>query len=60
MRYKSTRSSREAISASQAILEGLAPDGGLFVPEEIPSLPCSLEQLAAMNYREIAFEIRKL
>ena len=60
MRYKSTRSSREAISASQAILEGLAPDGGLFVPEEIPSLPCSLEQLAAMNYREIAFEIMKL
>lgn len=60
MRYRSTRSNREAVSASQAILEGLSPDGGLFVPETIPSLPCTPEQLADMDYQETAFEIMKL
>ena len=34
--YKSTRGGGEAVLASQAILKGLADDGGLFVPNEIP------------------------
>ena len=36
IRYRSTRSNKEAVSASQAILQGLSEDGGLFVPERIP------------------------
>ncbi len=36
--YKSTRNSELKISASEAILKGLAPDGGLFVPEKLPVL----------------------
>ena len=55
IRYKSTRSDAESISASQAILQGLAPDGGLYVPCSIPSLDIELSQLAEMDYKEIAF-----
>ena len=40
MRFISTRSKDgESFSASEAILKGLAPDGGLFIPESIPSIP---------------------
>lgn len=38
MRYHSTRNSKLSQSAAQVILQGLAPDGGLFVPDEIPKL----------------------
>lgn len=46
--------------ASQAILQGLALDGGLFVPERIPALDVSFKELSAMSYQEIAFEVMKL
>ena len=46
--------------ASQAILKGLAPDGGLFVPESIPSFDKSLEELSKMSYKEVAYEVMKL
>ena len=36
--YKSTRNSNLKVTASEAILKGLAPDGGLFVPSELPKL----------------------
>ena len=36
--YKSTRSADKTVTASYAILKGLAEDGGLFVPESIPEL----------------------
>lgn len=39
MRYVSTRGQSEVSSFTDAMLAGLAPDGGLFVPEETPSLP---------------------
>ena len=58
--YKSTRSSSEPITASKAILKGLAEDGGLFVPEKIPALDKSLEELAEMSYAEVAYEVMKL
>lgn len=58
--YKSTRSEKKFVTASEAILKGLAEDGGLFVPTEIPKLDISIETLAKMNYREIAFEVMKL
>jgi len=55
--YHSTRSKEIRVTASQAILQGLAPDGGLFVPESVPQLDKPLEELAEMNYRELAYEI---
>jgi threonine synthase len=58
--YKSTRDGKETITASQAILKGLADDGGLFVPERIPALDKSFDELSQMNYAEVAYEVMKL
>lgn len=58
--YKSTRSDSTPVTASQAILKGLAEDGGLFVPMEIPALDVSLEKLSKMTYQEVAYEVMKL
>lgn len=58
--YKSTRDDSKRVTASQAILQGLSSDGGLFVPEMIPVLQKSMEELSAMDYRETAYEVLKL
>lgn len=58
--YASTRDAQEMVTASQAILRGLANDGGLFVPTEIPKLNVPMEQLAKMSYQETAYEVMKL
>ena len=58
--YKSTRSDSAPVPASRAILMGLAQDGGLFVPTEIPALDKSLSELAQMDYRGVAYEVMKL
>lgn len=57
--YKSTRSEQK-VTASQAILKGLADDGGLFVPEQVPVLDVDVSQLVQMNYKEVAYEVMKL
>ena len=57
--YKSTRNSNETAKASEAILKGLAENGGLFVPDHIPALDVSLSDLAAMNYQQVAYEVMK-
>ena len=57
--YKSTRNSEKTVTASQAILKGLAEDGGLFVPVSIPKLPVSLGELKNMNYQETAYAVMK-
>ncbi len=57
--YRSTRSNAVA-SASQAILKGLSEDGGLFVPEKIPALDKTLQELSTMTYQEVAYEVMKL
>ncbi len=58
--YKSTRSNCQPVTASQAILKGLADDGGLFVPEFIPELTKPLAELSKMSYQEVAYEVMKL
>ncbi|PXV95400.1 threonine synthase [Lachnotalea glycerini] len=58
--YKSTRSESKTVTASQAILKGLAEDGGLFVPTSIPQLDKSIVELSKMTYQELAFEVMKL
>jgi threonine synthase len=58
--YSSTRNASEKFTASQAILKGLADDGGLFVPDSIPPLDIPMEKLAKMSYQETAYEVMKL
>lgn len=58
--YKSTRSDSTPVTASCAILKGLADDGGLYVPMEIPTLDVSLKELSKMTYQEAAYEVMKL
>ncbi len=58
--YKSTRSDSAPVTASRAILMGLAEDGGLFVPTEFPVLDKSLSELAKMDYQGVAYEVMKL
>ncbi len=57
--YKSTRSEGKTVTASQAILQGLAEDGGLYVPTSIPKLDKSLDEIAGMSYQETAYEVMK-
>ena len=58
--YKSTRNSNVKVKASEAILKGLADDGGLFVPDSIPAFDVSLDRLKGMSYQEVAYEVMKL
>ena len=58
--YRSTRDDSVKVTASQAILKGLAADGGLYVPEQIPALDKSFEELSKMSYQEVAYEVMKL
>ena len=61
MKYISTREGRTPITASQAIIRGLAPDGGLYVPCEIPQIDTAfLERLRTMDYRGRAVAVLSL
>ena len=57
--YRSTRNADNKVSASQAVLKGLAEDGGLYVPERLPKLEISLETLADLSYQETAYTVMK-
>ena len=55
MLYHSTRSGAHPVDSAQAVLEGLAPDGGLFVPEELPYV--NVEACLQENTMEMACRI---
>lgn len=55
--YKSTRNADKTVTASEAILKGLADDGGLFVPMSIPTLDVPMDTLKEMSYQEVAYEV---
>lgn len=58
MKYISTRGRSPAQSFSEILLGGLAPDGGLYLPETYPQFDDSdLSRMRGMNYRDLAFEI---
>lgn len=59
LQYRSTRNPSITATASQAVLKGLAEDGGLFVPEKIPALPVPLCELKGMSYQETAYIVMK-
>lgn len=58
VRYRSTRSDT-CVSASEAVLQGLSADGGLFVPTYIPKLRKPLEELSKLSYQELAYEVMR-
>ena len=57
--YGSTRGAGGKVTSSQAILKGLADDGGLFVPDRIPALPVKLGELSGLSYQETAYAVMK-
>ena len=61
IRYYSTRNKNEAVSFAAAALRGLAPDGGLYVPEEVPQYSSAVKSsLGTMAFTDIAFETIRL
>ena len=60
VQYRSSRGGGEQVSASQAIIKGLAADGGLFVPDHFPKLEKTPEECADLGYKELAYEVMKL
>ncbi|GAM89278.1 hypothetical protein ANO11243_073150 [Dothideomycetidae sp. 11243] len=60
-RYLSTRGGSYNFSFEDAVLKGLASDGGLFIPEEIPALPEHwLRKWRRLSFPELAFQIFSL
>lgn len=57
--FKSTRNAGNVVTASQAVLKGLAEDGGLYVPESLPKLDVPLDALGDMGYHETAYAVMK-
>ena len=60
MRYVSTRGGTAPMSFSQAVLTGLAPDGGLLVPERFPNVADRIEAWRDLSYVELAQAIFQL
>lgn len=58
--YQSTRGHGEPVSASYAIVHGIAEDGGLFIPDHMPVMDKPLEELLDLDYRGLAYEVMKL
>lgn len=55
--YNSTRGGDQDVTASRAILAGLASDGGLYMPDHIPALDLSFDQIRDLAYADLAYEI---
>lgn len=60
MKYRSTRGGVGDVTSKEAILRGIAEDGGLFVPERIPAIDMPLSDLTGLSYRELALYILKM
>ena len=61
MKYFSTRGEAQHVSAREAVVRGLAEDGGLYYPEEIPRFKDdTLKKLRKKSIQEIGFEIAKV
>lgn len=57
--YKSTRGSKNIKTAAQAVIQGIAEDKGLYVPDSIPALPKKISEFAGKPYKDVAREIIK-
>lgn len=60
MKYISTRGNAPTLSFEEAMLTGLARDGGLYVPETVPTLShADIAAMAGKSYEEIAFQVMR-
>ncbi|MBU4047936.1 pyridoxal-phosphate dependent enzyme, partial [bacterium] len=57
--YQSTRGDKKRVLSAEAIIKGIADDGGLFIPETIPQINKNLYRLKSIDYKELAFLIIK-
>lgn len=61
MRYISTRGNSPSLNFEEVLIAGLAPDGGLYMPESIPEFSTNeIASLAKLSYNELCYEIFKL
>jgi len=58
--YRSTRGGQKSVKAPEAIVKGLASDGGLFVPEQMPVMKKALADLKDLSYQDLAYEVMSL
>jgi len=59
LHYQSTRGDKKRVLSAEAIIKGIADDGGLFVPETIPQMSKDFYKLKSADYKELAFLIMK-
>lgn len=59
MKFQSTRGLESGVASAEAIVRGIAKDGGLYVPESFPNLYDSLKKEKTLSYEELAFKIIK-
>lgn len=59
MKFQSTRGLETGVKSADAIIRGIAKDGGLYVPESFPNLYNSLKKEKSLSYEELAFKIIK-
>ena len=58
MKYVSTRQNSDVFGFEDVLLQGLAPDGGLYVPEFLPKFsPAQMREMAKLNYPDLAYKI---
>ena len=60
MRFISTRGETPALGFSEAVATGLAPDGGLYLPERMPDLSGDLSRLEGLDYASLCFEFMRV
>lgn len=60
MKFLSTRGQTPSLGFSDAVATGLAPDGGLFLPETLPDFSGDLERFAKLGYAELCFEFLRV
>lgn len=60
MKYISTRGKTGPVEFMDAVMEGLAPDGGLLLPETLPNVGNRLAAWRNLPYQELAFEVMRL
>ena len=54
IKYESTRGSKNTLNAAAAVIQGIAEDKGLYVPDHIPALPFEIKDMQGKSYKEIA------
>ena len=59
MKFQSTRGLERNVVSAEAIVNGIAKDGGLYVPDTFPDLYNSLKQKSDLSYEDLAYEIIK-